>query len=241
VWSKTGLGGTLASDRTSPGPYYCVSVDGVRAVGSGGWESPSGDERAVHGGVLAIQGALNRHRSAELQLTGVFDIATRDAVADYQRAEIPELLPWGGVGSSTAKPLFQMDIHTVCEARDFEEWEVVCGVVQNESAWDPGAVGFVKPVDIGLAQINGEAHPTMNEQQRLEPIFAIDFIISYLTNAMRALSGDVDLAIASYNLGLSGARRWDSMGRPELYTPPGSVTRNVPAYIQRIKTACVQG
>ena len=115
---------------------------------------------------------------------------------------------------------------------------MVCGIVQNESGWDPGAVGYVKPVDIGLAQINGDSHPDMSERERLQPEFAFNFIISYLLNAMKALDGNLDDAIVSYNLGITGCKRWIAAGRPEIYTPPGSTTRNVWAYIDRIKTAC---
>jgi hypothetical protein len=95
-------------------------------------------------------------------------------------------------------------------------------------------------VDIGLAQINGEAHPDMNERERLSPTFSFNFIISYLLNAMQRLDGNLDHAIASYNLGITGAKRWLAAGSPEMYTPPGSVPRNVPAYITRIRNACVE-
>ena len=78
----------------------------------------------------------------------------------------------------------------------------------------------------------------MSERERLQPKFAFNFIISYLLNAMKALDGNLDDAIVSYNLGITGCKRWIAAGRPEIYTPPGSTTRNVHAYIERIKTAC---
>jgi len=64
-------------------------------------------------------------------------------------------------------------------------------------------------------------------------------VVSYLVNAMKALEGNLDYAIASYNLGITGCKRWIAEGHPEVYTPPGSTPRNVPAYIDRIKSACI--
>jgi hypothetical protein len=240
AWPKDGAGGTLSLGGTEPGAYYVLAdIDsGLPLVGSGGWNSTNGDERAVHGGTRAIQRALNRRGKYGLRVTGKFDIPTRDAAVEFQRSLGSSR--WGGIGQSTAKALFLPDLQSRCKALKFPAWEVVCGVVQNESAWDPGAVGKVKPVDIGLAQINGDAHPDMSERERLSPTYAFTFIIRYLTNAMKALDGNVDYAIASYNLGITGCRRWVALGCPEWYTPPGSVPRNVPAYIARIKDACIE-
>lgn len=238
AWPAAGTGGTLTWDGIAPGKYYALAVPGLTLVGTGGWRSRSGDERAVHGAVRAIQQGLNRRIKAELHVNGLFDRPTRDAASRFRLSV--GLDAWGGVGPSTAKALFLPDLKAQCARRGIEQWEVVCGVVQNESAWDPGAVGFVKPVDIGLAQINGDAHPDMSERERLKPPFAFDFVISYLLNAMKALNGNLDDAIAAYNLGISGCRRWIEQGRPEMYTPPGSVPRNVPAYIDRIHHACVE-
>jgi hypothetical protein len=58
---------------------------------------------------------------------------------------------------------------------------------------------------------------------------------------MRALDGNIDHAIASYNLGITGCKRWIAAGSPEMWTPSGSTPRNVPAYIERIKSACNEG
>jgi hypothetical protein len=239
AWPKTGVGGTLEWDGRTPGRYYCLAAPGMPLVGSGGWKSTDPNERAVHGAVLAIQRTLNRRLRARLKPTGMFDPPTRDAARRFRRDYMDSVDSWGGVGPSTAKALLLPDLQRQCAERGLgQNWPVVCGVVQNESAWDPGAVGYVKPVDIGLAQINGQAHPDMSERERLSPTFSFNFIISYLLNAMKALDGNIDHAIASYNLGITGARRWIAEGCPEMYTPLGSVPRNVPAYIDRIKSAC---
>jgi len=238
AWPKTGVGGTLEWDGKTPGRYYCLAAPGMPLVGSGGWKSKDPNERAVHGAVLAIQRALNRRLRDKLEITGVFDSSTAQAASQFRRAIGQD--GWGGIGPFTAKSLWLPELQAQCHRRGIEQWHVVCGVIQNESAWDPGAVGYVKPVDIGLAQINGDAHPDMTERERLSPTFAFGFVISYLLNAMRALDGNLDHAIASYNLGITGARRWIKEGCPEMYQPPGSVPRNVPAYIARIKSACIE-
>ena len=237
AWPAGGAGGTLEWHGRSPGRYYCLTAGEMPIVGSGGWQSPDINFRAVHAGVHAIQVALNRRGGFDLATNGRFNRQTRNAASKY-RLSVGED-GWGGIGPHTAKLLLLPDLKGVCASKGLgDQWYVVCGVVQNESAWDPGAVGYVKPVDLGLAQINGDAHPDMSEKQRLNPIFAFTFICNYLVNAMRALDGNIDHAIASYNLGITGAKRWIAAGCPELYTPPGSITRNVPAYIQRIKDAC---
>jgi hypothetical protein len=239
AWPKAGGGGTLEWDGRTVGRYYCLAAPGMPVVGSGGWKSKDGNERAVHGAVLAIQRAATR-RGYAVPRSGVYDTATRSAVRRFRREVMGETTDtWGGVGPSTAKALLMPDLRRICKDNGLTtQWTVVCGVVQNESAWDPGAVGYVKPVDIGLAQINGDAHPDMSEKERLDPIFAFTFIVNYLRNAMKALDGNIDYAIASYNLGITGCKRWIAAGCPEMYTPPGSVPRNVPAYIDRIKHAC---
>jgi hypothetical protein len=237
AWPKGGAGGTLDWDGKTPGKYYVWAPAGTPLVGSGGWTSTDGNLRAVHGGVQAIQEALNRRINAGLTLTGEFDGATATAASQF-RLSVGED-SWPGVGPATAKALLLPDLQTICQSKGLgDAWPVVCGVVQNESAWDPGAVGYVKPVDLGLAQINGDAHPDMSERERLNPLLAFTFIVNYLTNAMKALDGNLDDAIASYNLGITGCKRWIEQGRPEMYTPAGSVPRNVPAYIDRIKNAC---
>jgi hypothetical protein len=237
AWSKTGVGGTLEWDGKSPGRYYCLAAPNVPLVGSGGWSAESVDERAVHGAVVAIQRALRQQVTTQLGVTGVFDRPTADAALRFRRTL--GLDTWGGIGPATARALFMHELQRVCAKRGVsDQWEVVCGIVQNESGWDPGAVGYIKPVDIGLAQINGDSHPDMSEKERLRPPFAFNFIIDYLTNAMKALDGNVDHAIISYNLGITGTRRWIAAGSPEIWTPEGSTTRNVHAYVERIKTAC---
>jgi hypothetical protein len=195
--------------------------------------------RAVNAGVFAIQRALNRRfKEGDIKVTGVFDQATSDLVQRFQSERMSGQTPWPGCGPDTAKALFSPDIKSRCKKKGWPDPAVVCGVIKMESNFDPGAVGLVDDRDLGLAQINGAAHPDLSEGERLAPLTAIDFVIDYLANATRALK-DEDLAIASYNLGIGGATAWDKAGRPNPYAPaPGAPKRDVNAYIAKIKTGC---
>jgi soluble lytic murein transglycosylase-like protein len=113
--------------------------------------------------------------------------------------------------------------------------KIVSGTVNHESMWDAGAVGYLDDSDLGLAQINGTAHPDLSRVERLNPLVAFDFVVRYYENALSQLDNNVRDAIASYNLGIGGARRWISQGRPQWYTPEGaSRARNVWQYIDSI-------
>jgi hypothetical protein len=237
AWSVSGAGGTLKVDGKSPGPYYCLAAAGVRKVGD--TQLPSTiNSRAVRAGVVAIQRALNR-RQIKAPVSGVFDQNTKGAVVAFQLKYMPGESSWGGVGPETAKALFLHDVKVRSTAVGFEDWRAVCGIISSESSFDPGAVGYLDPDDLGLAQINGRSHPDMTEQQRLQPIPSIGFVATYLKNAMDTFGGNERDAIASYNLGAGGTRTWIRAGRPTPWVPAGSTTpRDVNAYIDKILSAC---
>lgn len=241
AWNPQGVGGTIGYHRDSPGPYYAVPIkgSGLSRVGSGRWTSEDPNERAVHGGVLAIQRALNRRGHYDLDPDGIYGWETAEAVTIFQREGVANTTPWGGVGPDTAKAILLPDLKARCARRGFKSVQVVCGLITQESGWDPGAVGYADPKDVGLAQINHMAHPTWTERMRLKPLYSFDFVVDYLTTSLAALNGNMDDAIASYNLGIGGANRWISQGRPQWYTPVGAdEARDVHAYINKIKTAC---
>lgn len=239
AWAVSGLGGTLNVDGRSKGPYYCLAAAGVRKVG----DIPAGSDinsRAVRAGVLAIQNALQR-RQVPVKVTGVFDAQTKSAVAAFQREHMPGESDWGGVGPETAEALFHHDVKVRAQAAGLSEWWAVCGIAYHESTYDPGAVGYLDPSDLGLFQINGPAHPDMTEQQRLQPIPSIIFAAEYLIGARGSLGGNLRDAVASYNLGVGGARTWIRAGRPDTWTPTGSTTpRDVTGYIDGILSRCDQ-
>jgi soluble lytic murein transglycosylase-like protein len=111
----------------------------------------------------------------------------------------------------------------------------VSGTITHESGWDAGAVGYTDPKDVGLAQINAEAHPEWDTDTRLQPYNAFRFVVAYYNESLDYFNGNVRDAIASYNLGRGGANSWIKAGRPDMWTPAGSTTpRNVKYYIDSI-------
>jgi len=229
AWPTNGSGGTKKyKDGTQPGPYYYLGAgESVTDVNS----------FAVHEAVKAYQKALRRVQdNPNIVIDGVFGTQTSRAVLHFQQ-EHPEVgKPWGGIGPETSKAILYPSLLRQVKKREFPYPKVVSGVVKTESLWDAGAVGYLDDDDYGLAQINGPSHPNLTDEERFEPKRAFNFIIDYLNNALSRLDNDLDLAIASYNLGIGGARQWDIAGRPNYWTPVGSDRlRNVRAYIDNIK------
>jgi len=108
-------------------------------------------------------------------------------------------------------------------------WTVVYGFLANEGAFDPGAVGYYDEGDLGLAQINGRAHPELSVAARFDPIVAIQFNIDYLNNALKNLAGNLRDAVLSYNLGSYGITLWIKAGRPRYWNPTTRKSSPVPA------------
>lgn len=231
AWPNGGAGGTRDTTGRLPGPYY-VNTGAKPWVGSPGWSSPDVDYRAVHGGVLAIQKALVRLGLFTNKPIGLYGAETERAVLKFQQS-LPAsagITPWGGVGRDTSKALFLPWMKEIVTQID---WRVVCGIIENESNWDPGAVGYVDPTDLGLAQINGPSHPSLDERERLDPAVAFGFVQTYIVEALDYLNDNLRDAVASYNLGLGGADQWIAAGRPDVWNG-----REVKAYIDRILSAC---
>lgn len=231
AWPVSGAGGTKKyRDSTQPGPYYYLGSGKLNP-------STNPDNGAVRGAVKAYQRALNRRLGLAnaIIVDGIFGTQTEWAVTKFQTTR--ELTPiWGGIGPETSKAILYPDLVRLVLSSDTNVTEeVVSGIIRHESNWDAGAVGYIDPSDLGLAQINGVAHPELSDSERLMPYTAFNFVINYLDNALDSLNGNLRDAIASYNLGLGGARRWIDQGRPEWYTPQGSTTaRNVWDYIDSV-------
>jgi len=238
AWSNTGRGGTLKRQSdlvTVPGPYYLLAVGGPPLVGSAARDTmkaghtPSLDQLAVNYGVKAIQKLLN-YGHPTLVVDGVFGRATDAGVRGYQvKAGLKED---GSAGPHTLGRLLLPHIKRIGGS----DWEVVYGLLRNEGAFDPGAVGVIDEQDLGLAQINGRAHPDMTIEQRFDPFIAIQFNANYLANALAEL-GNVRDAVLSYNLGIGGVRTWIKAGRPRKYSPDGGPLRDTTAYVDRVLNA----
>lgn len=234
AWNTKGVGGTKAyKDETKPGPYYYLGV-GAKPVD----RLRTNDEYAVYRAVKAYQEALNRRIGANLVVDGLYGPVTLAAVTKFQTLHVKAVgTVWGGIGPETSRALLISDLRKVANAstNDLIIPKVIAGTVKHESLWDAGAVGVADDRDLGLAQINGAAHPTMTKAQRLDPLVAFKFVVTYYENALSLLDNNLRDAVASYNLGIGGAQRWISQGRPEWYTPEGqSVARDVWKYIDTI-------
>jgi peptidoglycan hydrolase-like protein with peptidoglycan-binding domain len=240
AWSA--IGGTLNYEGDGRGPYYRLATGSMPQVGS---EVVDNNSRAVHGAVKAYQKALNRRLGAgSAKADGIFGAQTERAVKRFQ-SSVGETAD-GVIGPNTSKALLWPDLRRKVNnlrkkypAAELVTPVLVCGFVQHESGWDAGAVGFQDEDDVGLAQINADAHPEMSFEERLAPIPCFEFIFMYIRNALRELGGNIVDAIVSYNLGLGGARTWIRAGRPDIYTPPGSTTpRDMKHYYQNIRNVC---
>ena len=199
-----------------PGPYYLLGIK-VPLVGSAARDTmraghtPDLDTLAVNFGVKAIQQLLN-YTGAGLVRDGVFGRGTEAAVGTFQ--SVKGLKVDRSVGMNTMRALLLPHI----KRHGDKYWAVVYGLLKNEGAFDPGAVGVIDPQDLGLAQINGRAHPDMTIEQRFDPIVAIQFNATYLANALDKL-GDMGDAVLSYNLGIGGVRYLDRRRPAALRTP----------------------
>lgn len=234
AWSNKGRGGTLkrlSDNTTPPGPYYLLAnqvplVGKAAQVAAQAGTKPTLDDLAVNFGVKAIQKLLNLG-GGELVMDGVFGKGTDAAVRTYQGQQ--KVKVDGSVGPTTMGKLLLPHIKRIGGT----DWEVVFGLLKNEGGFDPAAVGAVDERDLGLAQINGLAHPNMTIAQRFDPIVAIQFNADYLAAALEAL-GNVRDAVLAYNLGVGGVRTWIKAGRPRYYSPDGGPMRDTTQYVDRV-------
>lgn len=235
AWPVSGLGGTKKyKDKTRPGPYYFV--------GSGyDIDVDDPNQYAVKGAVKAYQNALNREflpDDKHLTVDGLFGEKTSAVVFAYQEKHAAQTgTPWGGIGPDTSRTLLLPLLKRVHRNRAESDTPLnICsGTIRHESNWDAGAVGYIDPRDVGLAQINAQAHPEWSVDERLTPLLSYRFVVDRYNADIDYFKGNVRDAVAAYNLGRGGANRWISQGRPDWYTPQGSTTaRNVKAYIDSI-------
>lgn len=231
-WPVDGTGGTLNAAGTGPGPYYVLAADDSSSVG-GGEDSAQVTTRAVFYGVLALQRALRRLQPIPLAIDGIFGQET--AAATFRFQQKAKLGADGVIGPKTAKALFTPAVKRLATA-DVPSC-LLLGQIQNESMFDPGAVGYVDDRDLGLLQINGHWHPDMTEPERFAPLFAIDYAVG-IYEANLAHLDELSDAVAAYNLGLGGAKSWIEHGRPDVidYYPTGPV--HIRDYIDRILANC---
>lgn len=236
-WPNNGAGGTLNAKGTGPGPYYCLAATGQPQVGSAGKAQTSSTDlldRAVNYAVRAIQRGMNYRVDSGLVLDGVFGPKTRDAVMLWQKTlpTTANVTPWGGVGSDSVKAMYVPNLKKI--AGDL--YGPCYGLIQMESSWDIGAVGYSDPNDLGLGQINGPSNPDLTVADRFDVTISLTYVSDRLRNATSDFGGDLRTAIASYNLGAGGARTWKKAGSPDEWNVGGAV-RYVNKYIDTVLNA----
>lgn len=176
------------------------------------WQAPpylGRDDVIDRYAVLAIQTALVESDIADESLeTGLFNWATKRAVQEFQEdwMGIKRRRSDGVVGPQVAKMLFADLVNATQRDLGIPD-DLLCALLELESAWDPGATGYVDPRDRGLAQINSTAHPEVSDDQAFTPSFAIPWTGRRLRTAFETFNRDFDwdrqltwdLAIASHN------------------------------------------
>jgi peptidoglycan hydrolase-like protein with peptidoglycan-binding domain len=171
---------------------------------------------AVNLGVKALQARINAYGySPKLTEDGVLGARSKAGIAWIQGKL--KLTADGQAGQITMKAIF----------RDLVAWYAgmsgvpaghIWGMMMLESVADPGAVGFSTPSDLGLCQINIEAHPDVTAQQAHDPHFAIPYTTNRLAGARAKFGGkgselQIKCSIAQHNAP-AWAASWYSTGQP---------------------------
>ncbi len=162
--------------------------------------------------IKAIQNELRYFGYKATRTDGIFDTSTDSDVRAFQG--LKKLTQDGIVGPNTARALFSHRIEV--EQDNFHiPNDYLIGLVDLESAFDPGAVG-VNGYDSGLCQINldpvnghgGE----ISQAQAFDPQFAINYTAKRIYAAFQGFDAQLSLlswklAIAQHNSPLN-AKTW---------------------------------
>jgi hypothetical protein len=216
AWSA--LGGTLSLDGKSAGIYYRVAADPAKYIGKStatavaAGKTVSVNDYAVFRAVMAIQTEIGAG------VDGVFGPETSKRLAAWQDSK--GLVDDGIFGQTSAKAMFLPLLEAACKKvtnASPDLTRVARGHTMSESSWDPGAVGFTTPLDLGLCQINGQWHPDLSPEARLNPRIALPWQASFVESNIDAMNGNIRDGIAAYMLGIGGARTWVADGRPDVW------------------------
>ena len=208
---------------------------------TGGNPSKDQDFFAVNRGVLAIQNLLNYNGYVLDYSTGpgIFGPRTDKVVRSYQVKYVP---PADGiVGPNTMRALLRKLIRENQAAFKIPD-NLLAGIITQESGFDPGAVGYVSPSDLGLVQINTSV-VSITPDQAFDPFFALPWAAKRLAvkygeyvSKMQAKTGHSitaeetrlvwDCTIASHNSPVA-ANQWFNAGQPP--------SERIANYVQNIR------
>lgn len=187
------------------------------------------DHLAVNRGVLAIQRLLDIDYSTG---PGIFGPRTDAAVRAYQKVKVP---PADGiVGPNTMRALLKPVVSIEETVRDIPA-HLLWGLIAQESGYDPGAVGYTTPSDLGLVQINTAVQP-VTPDQAFDPLFSIKWAANRMRKAYDKYSAKLgpeeyakawDCAVASHN-SPAAADSWANGALPTL---------RVTDYVARVRAA----
>lgn len=187
------------------------------------------DHLAVNRGVLAIQRLLGVDYSTG---PGIFGPRTDTAVRAFQKVKVP---PADGiVGPNTMRALLRPIVAMEEDVRSIPA-HLLWGLIAQESGYDPGAVGYATPSDIGLVQINTAVHP-IPVDSAFDPGFVIKWAANRLRKSFQRYSEQVglarytlawDCAVAAHNSPVA-ADAWASTGQP---------SARIADYVARVRAA----
>jgi peptidoglycan hydrolase-like protein with peptidoglycan-binding domain len=161
---------------------------------------------------------------AELKYTGYarpamdvklpyFGDAVANSVGDFQKAK--GLTVDEECGQVTLRELFRKRIEWA-ERAYWLPAKSLGKKIALESAFDPVAIGYADPADMGIAQINTKIHG-VSEEDAFTPAYAIPWAAGYLFDQKKAVEDRADTwraARAAYNVGNFYATEWMLAGFP---------------------------
>ena len=198
AWTKTGF-------PTNGSGYYEL----LTPVNVGSTPNVDLSHRAVSAGVKAIQTRINElGYTPKLDTDGWLGPLSKAGIL-WAQAKVAVVAD-GQVGPRTMTALLWPVIKQIALPKGALIPQAVGGICAHESGFDPGAVGYQDPDDIGLVQINGPSHPTLTEAQRFDYRFAYGFCADVVANAL-ATYKNIDAAIAAYAYPVWG-QQWAQLG-----------------------------
>lgn len=116
--------------------------------------------------------------------------------------------PDGKIGPATMRALFKPDLFKAAMGQNVDP-EIVCKLISLESGFNPSAFN---PAPYGSAYANGTCDKGIGQKNGLpsddtyfDVIVALSYTARRIAQAIQKFGGDVEVAIASYNVGEGGA------------------------------------
>jgi hypothetical protein len=143
-----------------------------------------------------------------------FGDAMRTQVRLFQASV--EIADDGVIGRTTAKALLAKRTKDAAVAFKAPV-ATVRGIIDLESAWDCGAIGYVDPLDRGLVQKHLYPGGGVTLSQAVRPAWSVPYLSAHLARVAKEM--DDEAAVASWNIGEGGAEWWFEQGKPNSGSP----------------------